>query len=92
MSMAETFRNDIFHPRSAEEVRDVVAAAVASGEPLAVEGTGSKRGLGRPVQAARTLSLAALTGVTLYEPDELVLSARAGSGRPSAPCTPSAAH
>ena len=62
MSIAETLRTDIFHPRSAEEVRDVVAAAVASGEPLAIEGAGSKRGLGRPVQAARTLSLAGLSG------------------------------
>jgi len=79
MSIAESIRTDIFHPRSTEEVRDVVAAAVGSGEPLAIEGAGSKRGLGRPVQAARTLSLAGLSGVTLYEPDELVLSAKAGT-------------
>ena len=66
-------------PRSPEDVRDIVADAVRSGEPLTIEGAGSKSGLGRPVQAARTLSTAALAGVTLYEPEELVLSARAGT-------------
>ncbi|KQT87951.1 glycolate oxidase subunit GlcE [Aurantimonas sp. Leaf443] len=69
----------VYRPRGVEEVRDIVAASVSAGEPLSVEGTGSKRGLGRPVQAARTLSLSAMSGVTLYEPEELVLSARAGT-------------
>ncbi|MCD1643851.1 glycolate oxidase subunit GlcE [Aurantimonas coralicida] len=69
----------ILRPETAIQLRDIVAAAVSQEEPLAVEGTGSKRGLGRPVQAARTLSLAAMTGVTLYEPEELVLSARVGT-------------
>lgn len=67
------------HPRSIDDVRDIVAAAVSEGSPLAIEGAGSKRGLGRPVQAARTVSLAAMSGITLYEPDELVLSAKAGT-------------
>ena len=66
-------------PETEADIRDIVAAAISAEEPLAVEGTGSKAGLGRPVQAARTLSLAKMTGVTLYEPEELVLSARAGT-------------
>ena len=33
----------------------------------------------RPVQAARTISLADHTGVTLYAPKELVFAARAGT-------------
>ncbi|MEF2070154.1 glycolate oxidase subunit GlcE [Consotaella sp. CSK11QG-6] len=66
-------------PDSPEAVRDVVAAAIADEAPLAVEGTGSKRGLGRPMYASRAVSLAAMSGVTLYEPEELVLSAKAGT-------------
>ena len=69
----------ILRPETEADIRDIVAAAVSAEEPLAIEGTGSKAGLGRPVQAARTLSLAKMTGVTLYEPEELVLSARAGT-------------
>ena len=56
-----------------------VQAARAAREPLAIEGQGSKRGLLRPVQAARSLSARGLTGVTLYRPAELIISARAGT-------------
>ena len=38
--------------------------------------TGSKRALGRPAQTDVTLDLSGLSGVTLYEPEELVLSAQ----------------
>jgi glycolate oxidase FAD binding subunit len=60
----------------------IVAAVLAAhdaGTPLEIRGNGSKAGLLRPVQAARTLSAAALSGITLYSPQELVLSARAGT-------------
>ena len=56
-----------------------VQAARAAREPLAIEGQGSKRGMLRPVQAARSLSTRGLTGVTLYRPSELIISARAGT-------------
>ena len=56
-----------------------VQAARTACEPLAIEGQGSKRGLLRPVQAARSLSTRGLTGVTLYRPAELIISARAGT-------------
>ena len=56
-----------------------VQAARAACEPLAIEGQGSKRGMLRPVQAARSLSTRGLTGVTLYRPSELIISARAGT-------------
>jgi glycolate oxidase FAD binding subunit len=46
---------------------------------LEVAGQGTKRAIGRPSQTDITLDLSGLTGVTLYEPEELVLSARAGT-------------
>lgn len=69
----------VLRPADAGEVLDIVRDAVASGESLLVEGAGSKSGLGRPVQAARTLSLARLSGINFYEPEELVVSAKAGT-------------
>ena len=46
---------------------------------LEIVGRGSKRALGRPSQSDLTLDLSGLAGVTLYEPEELVLSAKAGT-------------
>jgi glycolate oxidase FAD binding subunit len=71
--------SSVLRPESAGQVAELVAWAVAEEAPLEVIGRGSKRGLGRPVQAAHDLELSALTGITLYEPDELVLAARAGT-------------
>jgi glycolate oxidase FAD binding subunit len=66
-------------PADEAGIIDLVLAASAAREPIAIEGQGSKRGLLRPVQAARGLSTRALTGITLYHPAELIISARAGT-------------
>lgn len=70
-----------FTPNTAAEVLSAVQWAVAEEQPLEIVGNGSRRAIGKPVQAAHTLDLSRLTGVTLYEPEELVLSARAGTPR-----------
>ncbi len=65
-------------PDGEEALCAAVAGAAARGGRLIVEGAGSKRGLGRPV-CGRRLRCARLSGITLYQPEELVLSARAGT-------------
>lgn len=64
---------------TAQEVLELVRWAAAEEASLEVIGHGSKRGIGRPVQTEHVLDLSPLSGVTLYEPEELVLSARAGT-------------
>ncbi len=66
-------------PSSTADVQAAVAEAVAARAPLVLRGHGSKAGIGRPDGNEKPLFLAGLTGVTLYEPEELVLSARAGT-------------
>jgi glycolate oxidase FAD binding subunit len=68
-----------WQPADEAGVAAAVSRAYAGAEPLLIRGNGSKQGLLRPVQAARTLSTRALTGITHYSPQELVLSARAGT-------------
>jgi glycolate oxidase FAD binding subunit len=68
-----------FIPLTADEVLSTVQWAAADASPLEILGHGSKRSIGRPSQAEHTLDLSRLTGVTLYEPAELVLSAKAGT-------------
>ena len=70
---------DTLKPQNAKDVEEAVGWALAEGKTLEVAGQGSKRGLGRPNQSDLTLDLSALSGVTLYEPEELVLSAKAGT-------------
>ena len=66
-------------PTSVTELTAIVAEAHARESPLAIAGSGTRAGLGRPVQAAASISTAGLTGITLYEPAELVIAARAGT-------------
>ena len=70
---------DVLKPRDAKDVEDAVRWALAEAKALELVGRGSKRALGRPSQSDLTLDLSGLSGVTLYEPEELVLSARAGT-------------
>ncbi len=70
---------DVLKPRDGKEVEEAVRWALANDKALEVAGQGTKRAIGRPSQTDLTLDLSALTGVTLYEPAELVLSARAGT-------------
>src|SRR5919106_4430305 len=66
-------------PATEKDLSSLVAEHAAKRAPIEILGTGSKRSVGRPVQAAATLTTTGLRGITLYEPTELVMSARAGT-------------
>jgi glycolate oxidase FAD binding subunit len=66
-------------PTSEADLAEAVAAASASGTPLEIAGGGTRAALGHPVQAEQTLSVAGLSGITLYEPGALTLVAQAGT-------------
>jgi glycolate oxidase FAD binding subunit len=66
-------------PSTAEELREIVASAAAEETPLEILGAGTKRGYGRPVEAKTQVVLDGLCGIGLYEPAELVMSAKVGT-------------
>lgn len=72
--MTETLK-----PETPEQVRDAVRWAASNETPIELIGHGSKRGLGRPGNVSHTLDVSALSGITLYEQEELVLTAGAGT-------------
>jgi glycolate oxidase FAD binding subunit len=67
------------HVISPADELSLVEAIASAMHPLQVDGGGSKRRLGRAVDTEHVLSLAHFSGVTLYEPEELVLEAGAAT-------------
>jgi glycolate oxidase FAD binding subunit len=66
-------------PQNETELADIVRAAAAEKRTFEIVGRRTKRGLGRPVDADAILDLSALAGIVRYEPDELIITARAGT-------------
>ncbi|MGI9383135.1 MAG: glycolate oxidase subunit GlcE [Methyloligellaceae bacterium] len=71
--------SDVLRPSDEQELAAAISEAAASETPLEIYGGGTKRNVGRPLQTGAVLTTEALTGVTLYEPNELVIAARAGT-------------
>ncbi|HEY7301800.1 MAG TPA: glycolate oxidase subunit GlcE [Xanthobacteraceae bacterium] len=70
---------DVLTPHSAKDIEASVQWALAHGKTIEILGHGSKRAIGRPLKTDLVLDMSGLSGVTLYEPQELVLSAKAGT-------------
>jgi len=66
-------------PASEAEVADAVREAAEKSTSFEIVAGGTKRAFGRPVSAQAVLNVSALSGIVKYEPEELVLSARAGT-------------
>ena len=69
----------VFQPQNADEIGAFLKERSQAEAPVRLRGGGSKAGFGRPVENETILDLSSLSGITLYEPGELVLTARAGT-------------
>ena len=69
----------LLKPATEWELQRTLLDASAAGSPIEIVGNGSKRLVGRPMQTAGLITTASLMGIRLYEPTELVMSARAGT-------------
>ena len=65
-------------PATEEELHDAITEAYTAKSALAIEGNGTKRGLGFNV-VAQALSLKAISGIASYEPEEMVITVKAGT-------------
>ncbi|HVU19704.1 MAG TPA: FAD-binding protein [Rhizomicrobium sp.] len=71
--MAEIFA------RSEADVVDAVRAAREHRRSLEIVGGGTRRSFGRPIQCDDVLNISALSGVVIYEPEELVITVLPGT-------------
>jgi glycolate oxidase FAD binding subunit len=70
---------DVLSPTTPDQLRDAVGWALGSKTPLEIIGTGTKRAFGHAVKTNAVLDCSNLSGILFYEPEELVISARAGT-------------
>jgi glycolate oxidase FAD binding subunit len=66
------------NPQSAEELADMVRDCASRKAAIAVQGNATKRGIGHRVDAT-PLSVAGMSGITSYDPEEMVISLEAGT-------------
>jgi glycolate oxidase FAD binding subunit len=68
-----------FKVSSEADVVEVVRGARDSRRTFEIVGHGTKRGFGRPVECNDVLDLSGLSGIVKYEPDEMIITARAST-------------
>ena len=66
-------------PETEAALAEIIMSACAAKTSLELTGGGSKRTIGRPTNSTHLVSTRALRGITLYEPNEMVMSARSGT-------------
>jgi glycolate dehydrogenase FAD-binding subunit len=64
------------HITDAREAQQAIAELLADGRSAEIVAGATRRSYGRPLQTDAILDVGALEGITVYEPGELVLSAR----------------
>ncbi|MEO0498349.1 MAG: FAD-binding protein [Pseudomonadota bacterium] len=69
----------IISPKSEADVSKAVTQAAANDDRLRLTGGGTRMEVGRPSQYTKTLDLSGLSGITLYEPSEMIIGAWAGT-------------
>jgi glycolate oxidase FAD binding subunit len=67
--------SETFRPDNPDQLRDLLAWAASESKTIEIVGTGSKRSLGRPMTVDHVVELGGMAGISLYEPDELVMTA-----------------
>lgn len=71
--------DQLLRPRDEAELVAAIEGAIGAGVPLELVGSETKHALGRPMQTGATLDLSGFAGISLYEPEELVMTAGAAT-------------
>ena len=67
-----------FQPQSVEELAGILRDCASRRTAIDVQGNASKRGIGHRIEAT-PLSVSGMTGITTYDPEEMVITLQAGT-------------
>ena len=70
---------ELLRPAAEWELQSMLAKLASRRQPVEVVGHGALRNAGRVTNTDTAITTASMRGITLYEPTELVMSARAGT-------------
>ncbi len=71
--------SEIIKPQNNQELLDIIKWAISERTSLSVQGLATKNRLGRAVDNKYILDMSEISGIKMYEPDELVLTAASGT-------------
>lgn len=70
---------EVWKPQNTTELQSAIKDALSSQITLELRGAGSRLKLGRKVQSNALVDLSQLSGITLYEPEEMIIITKPGT-------------
>ena len=78
-SLTSQGSDNIEYPKSENEASNIIKKAYKLNIPIEIEGSRSKKKIGKILQCAKTLNLSKLSGIIEYLPEELYIKVLAGT-------------
>ena len=76
---SQDFSISTLKPESEEAISEAIKHCYKKNIPLAINGLGSKKNIGKNFQSQKTLDLSNYSGVIKYEPEELYIKVKSGT-------------
>ncbi|MDC6481871.1 FAD-binding protein [Pelagibacteraceae bacterium] len=76
---SQDFSISMLKPESEEAISEAIKHCYKKNIPLAINGLGSKKNIGKNFQSQKTLDLSNYSGIIKYEPEELYIKVKSGT-------------
>ena len=76
---SQDFSISTLKPESEEAISEAIKHCYKKNIPLAINGLGSKKNIGKNFQSQKTLDLSNYSGIIKYEPEELYIKVKSGT-------------
>ena len=73
------FNSSILKPKTENDLQEAIIHCYKKDLPIEIVGAGTKNEIGKKFQSAKTLNMSNLSGIIEYKPEELYITAKAGT-------------